>query len=329
MISTIYIEEEVIDHPRVKEILTRFKQAEIIVCRHYGEIFNRKSQNFRFQKKNPALILAKKQKGFVLPAPDAYAIGGEKNFYFSHMMNCIYDCRYCFLQGMYRSANYVLFVNYEDIFDDIRQVAKQNTDHNCYFFSGYDCDSLALEPVTKFVENALPLFDQLSNSWIELRTKSTQIRGLLERPVVNNCVVAFSLSPDNVVSSLEEKAPSLEKRIDAMIKLQNRGWPLGLRFDPIIHSDNYQLHYTEMFNRIFSAIAVESIHSVSLGNFRMPEKFFKNMVKLYPKEKMFADTLVSKNAMISYSEFVEKEMMSFCEEKILEAIPREKYFPCH
>ena len=30
------------------------------------------------------------------------------------MLNCVYDCRYCFLQGMYRSANYVLFVNYDD-----------------------------------------------------------------------------------------------------------------------------------------------------------------------------------------------------------------------
>ena len=30
------------------------------------------------------------------------------------MHNCIYDCRYCFLQGMYRSAHYVVFINYED-----------------------------------------------------------------------------------------------------------------------------------------------------------------------------------------------------------------------
>ena len=30
------------------------------------------------------------------------------------MYNCIYDCRYCFLQGMYSSANFVLFVNFEE-----------------------------------------------------------------------------------------------------------------------------------------------------------------------------------------------------------------------
>jgi len=329
MIQTIYIEKEIIDHPRVEQILTRFKHAETIVCEHYGEIFNRKAQNFRFQKKNPALILAKKHKGYVLPSPDAYSIGGDKNYYFSHMMNCIYDCRYCFLQGMYRSANYVLFVNFEDTHNEIRRIANEHANKSCHFFSGYDCDSLALEPVTQFVENTLPLFDELTNAWIELRTKSTQVRSLLDRPVVNNCVVAFSLSPDNIVKNLEDKTPSLQKRIEAMKKLQDKGWALGFRFDPLIYSNDFKQSYSEMFQQVFDVISSDSVHSVSLGNFRMPEKFFKNMVKLYPDEKMFAGPLLEKEGMTSYPDHLEHEMMSFCEQKILEFIPAEKYFPCH
>ena len=46
----------------------------------------------------------------VLKTPDNFTIGFKKNYYFSHMLNCIYDCKYCFLQGMYNSANYVLFI---------------------------------------------------------------------------------------------------------------------------------------------------------------------------------------------------------------------------
>ena len=329
MIETIYIEKDVRHHPRVEEILARFSGAEKIICDHYGEIFNRKAQNFRFQKQNPSLILAKKHKGYVLPAPEAYSIGGDHNFYFSHMMNCIYDCRYCFLQGMYRSANYVLFVNFEDTHDEIARIAKDHPNDSCYFFSGYDCDSMALEPVTHFVENTLPIFERLPDAWIELRTKSTQIRSLLERDVVENCVVAFSLSPDNIVDHLEDKTPSLRKRIDAMKKLQDRGWAIGLRFDPLIYSHHYQQDYTKMFEQVFGDISLESIHSVSLGNFRMPEKFFKNMVKLYPDEKMFAGPLSENGGMISYPEVIEKDMMGYCEQKILEHIPSEIFFPCH
>ncbi len=60
MINTIYIEEEILDHPRTIELIKRFANAKKITCGRYAEIFNRKSQNFRLQKKNPALILAKK-----------------------------------------------------------------------------------------------------------------------------------------------------------------------------------------------------------------------------------------------------------------------------
>ncbi|RKZ48346.1 MAG: DNA photolyase, partial [Gammaproteobacteria bacterium] len=89
MIETIYIEEEVAAHPRTLEILARFPDARQIHCQRYGEIFNRKAQSFRLQKQQPALILANKHKGFVLPAPENYGIGVKDNYYFSHMMNCL------------------------------------------------------------------------------------------------------------------------------------------------------------------------------------------------------------------------------------------------
>ena len=114
MIDTLYIEQAIATHYRVREIGSRFPNANHVMCERYGAVFNRKSQNFRLQKKNPSLILAHKFDNHVLATPEGYGIGGRNNYYFSHMLNCIYDCRYCFLQGMYRSAHYVLFVNYDD-----------------------------------------------------------------------------------------------------------------------------------------------------------------------------------------------------------------------
>ena len=111
MIQTIYIEHEVKDHPL--EILRRFPKAETISIERYGEVFNRKNQNFRLQKIKPALILARKHDGRVLTTPPDTA-SVERPITTFHLYNCVYDCRYCFLQGMYRSANYVLFVNYEE-----------------------------------------------------------------------------------------------------------------------------------------------------------------------------------------------------------------------
>ncbi|MEZ4273621.1 MAG: hypothetical protein R3C68_19940 [Myxococcota bacterium] len=137
MIETIYIEDDIAHHPRTQRVLARFPRATRVPCQRYGEVFNRRSQNFRLQKMRPALILARKFDNFVLEAPSGYGIGGAHNFYFSHMLNCLYDCRYCFLAGHIALANYVLFVNTEDFEPAIEaQLRRCNTDEEVYFFSG-------------------------------------------------------------------------------------------------------------------------------------------------------------------------------------------------
>src|SRR5436309_9192514 len=108
----IYVEEEILNHPRTLAIQSRFPDAEVVPCARYGEIFNRRAQHFRLQKRRPSLILAKKHRNFVHDAPEGFGLEGTRSFLFDPMLNCIYDCRYCYLQGWFRSANYLWLVNY-------------------------------------------------------------------------------------------------------------------------------------------------------------------------------------------------------------------------
>ena len=328
MIDTIYIEENIKQHPRVLSIFARFPKARKITCARYCEVFNPKAQNFHLQKQQPALILAEKYRGFMLKAPPNYGIGAEHNYYFSHMLNCLYDCRYCFLQGMYQSANYVLFVNYEDYYADMKRLCAETPNQAIHFFSGYDCDSLALEPVTDFAREFLPVIQSIPNAWMELRTKSTQVRHLLDTQAFDRCIVAFSFTPDEIARALEHKTPNITKRLDALHKLQQKGWPIGLRFDPIIYEDDYQQHYRDLFKIVFSRINPDTLHSVSLGVFRLPDKYFKKIHKLYPNEKLFASPLESDQGMMSYKSELEQEMMDYCTKELLHYIPQEKFFPC-
>ena len=328
MIETLYIEESVIDHCRTRTILDRFDKARRIICQRYTEVFNPKAQNFRLQKQRPALILAKKFKNFVLKAPPEYAVGAAQNYYFSHMLNCLFDCRYCFLQGMYRSAHYLVFINYEDFQDNIRAIAQASPGTEIHFFSGYDCDSLALEPVTRFAESFLPIFNDLPNAWLELRTKSTQIGPLLKSNAIPNCIVAYSFTPEQIANAVEHKTPNIDRRLDALIKLQARNWRLGLRFDPLIYQDNYKEQYRTLFAKIWSKIDIDAVHSVSLGSFRLPESYFARMHKLYPEEKLFAGPFQTSRGMLGYKSALQTEMMEFCTEELLKHVPQHKLFPC-
>jgi len=328
MIQTIYIENEVRDHPRTHKICARFPKATLISCDGYSSVFNNNAQNFRLQKQNPALILAKKHQKYVLPTPPGYGIGGDRNYYFSHMLNCVYDCRYCFLQGMYRSANYVVFVNYEDYFEEITATTSELA-ASTWFFSGYDCDSMAMEPVTGFMADALDHFEKLPSAYLEIRTKSTQIRTLLNRTAIPNAVAAFSFSPEKISQNLEYGVPGLEKRINAMKKLQDKNWKIGLRLDPIIYSPSLQSDYEELLQRIFSSIDAARIHSVSYGMFRLPKPFFKKMVKLYPKEKLFSMPLTEHESQVSFSKEIETESHNVVHTALLNHIDDSLIFPCN
>jgi spore photoproduct lyase len=328
MIGALYVEVEAADHPLARDIRRRFARVPQITVERYTEVFNRRAQNFRLQKNRPALILARKQDAHPLPAPPGYGIGQARNFYFSHMLNCVYDCRYCFLQGMYRSAHYVLFVNYEDFTASFDAELAQAPGIETCFFSGYDGDSLALEPVTRFSEGILPFFAHRPEAWLELRTKSTQVRTLLKREPLANVVVAFSFTPAPVAAALEHQLPRLERRIEAMAVLQDRGWPLGLRFDPLIYTEDYQALYRDLFTTVFARLEPAALHSVSFGPFRLPRDFHRAIERLYPDERLFAGPFVERNGLVSYPTEREREMRDFCRDELLRYLPEERLFPC-
>ena len=330
MFSAIYIESEVRDHPRSREILARYHDLPHIECERYGEIFNRKSQNFRLQKEYPALILARKHGRKVLPAPGGYGFDATGSHYFSHMLNCVYDCRYCFLQGMYRSAHCVLFVNYEDFTEAIEQTIESGPDGQV-FYSGYDCDSLALEPVSGFARYFLPLFARHPGATLELRTKSTQIASLLQMPALPNCIIAMSFTTAAAAKRWEQGVPAIGKRLAALARLQQAGWPIALRFEPLLPGslpEGDTQAYAELFKQIFSALDAKQLHSVSTGDFRMPTDYFRNTLKLYPDEPLFARETRTQNGLVTLLDPNQQEHLKDLESILFPYINRDNYYRC-
>ena len=329
MIETIYIENQVKNHFRTKKILSKLnKNVDVIYCDHYGEIFNIKSQNFRVQKNKPALILAKKDGKKLHEIPKNFGIGGDKNYYFSHMLNCIYDCEYCFLQGKHMSAHYLLFINYEDFFLEIKKKLKINNSQKNYFFSGYDCDSLALDGITGFVDYFLPIFKKNKNAVLEIRTKSIQINKILKYKSFNNCVIAFSFTPENISKLVEHKVPSVKKRIDAMKKLVEKGWKIGLRFDPIVPACNFGKIYEELFKKIANSIPEKNIHSISFGMMRFPKKMFKKIINENNDTKINNLSFENRNGIYTYSKVNEKKFENIIIGKLNKHLKNVPVFNC-
>ena len=292
-IKNLYIEKGVLKEKRTLEIQKRLKFDDIIICNSYQEVFNVKNQNFRIQKKNPSIIIARKKQNFLLEAPKGFSIGYKNNFYFSHMLNCLYDCKYCYLQGMFNSANYVIFINYNDFFECIKKKVESSNESFC-FFSGYDCDSLAFEEYTGFVKFFLDKFKEIKNSVLEIRSKSTNIKCLLHTKPTPKVIPAFSLNSNEEINFLEYKTPRLKNRIDAMRKLQDIGWNVGLRFDPFIWM-NEKTNIKFFLRDIFSSLNEKRIHSVTIGNFRMPKGYLKRILKIHNNDSFLLENYLKQD----------------------------------
>lgn len=326
MIETVYVEREVAEHPRSRRVLDRLPRARVIDIDRFGEVFNRKRQDFRLQKRQPALILAAKHGRKILPTPPGYGIGHPRNFYFSHLLNCLYDCRYCFLQGMFRSAHYVLFVNWDDFATEIAEAAGDGVP--ACFFSGYDCDSLALDKLTGFADDVLDAFAEHPDACLELRTKSVQVDALKKREALDNCVVAMSFTPQAISTALETGVPTVDRRLNVLADLAASGWPIGLRFDPLIWRPDFEELYRDLFIRAFEALPDEAVHSVSFGGFRMPPPFLRRLERLYPDDPFLAGEFLAAGHGGDATDNREATMLDWCRQELGEFVAREKVFEC-
>jgi spore photoproduct lyase len=322
--SHIYIESEAMEHPNTKDILSRFPASVLVEIKHYKDVFCRGHQDYRLQKNSPSLILAVKHNHLVYEGAPVCQSFGNKNFYYtSSVMNCIYDCEYCYLQGMYPSANMVVFVNLEDIFLEVEALLKK---HPVYLCISYDTDLLAMEHILGFAEKWFAFVARHPDLVIELRTKSAGFSALEKLQPLENVILAWTLSPRDVIRSYEHRTPSLDQRLICVRKTMEKGYPVRLCFDPIIYCGNWKYAYEGLIDTVFSAIPADQVLDTGIGVFRMPGDYLKQIRKQRMNSAPVQYPFENDNGIYHYSEKLTKEMVAFVHTLLRQRISEDKIF---
>ncbi|MCI7062446.1 MAG: radical SAM protein [Lachnospiraceae bacterium] len=322
--SHIYVEDAVREHPRTKEILKRFPDARQISIHHYKDVFCRKKQNVAMQTKHPMLILAAKQGRLIYEgAPVCQSFGNEYFYYTSCVMNCIYDCEYCYLKGMYPSGNIVIFVNIEDIFAELEDILKR---HQVYLCVSYDTDLMALEDLTGFVEMWEEFVQSHSGVRIEIRTKCGRT-DLWDRLVPDkNVIFSFTLSPERIQASCEHGTATLDERIRCIARAIELGFPVRLCFDPIIYCPGWRREYDTMLEKVEAQIDMGKIWDISVGSFRISQDYIKKLRRSQRDSSVVQFPFVNDNGVYHYPDKLMNEMEQHVVEKLVRWIPEDKIF---
>lgn len=229
------------------------------------------------QKESPKLILARRRENFLYegaPMCDRY---GHSHFYYaSMMMNCIYNCAYCYLQGLYPSANIVAFVNPEDYFPAVEEALPS------YVSISYDGDLLALEDIFGYGALWSDFARNHPDLTLELRTKSANFKAIAHVPPVDNMILSWTVSPQTIIDDYESGAPSLTSRIGSIKAAIEKGWPVRLCMDPILPVTGWESFMEEMLDQLAAAINPAQLYDISVGGFRMSEAQYKKLRRLRP-----------------------------------------------
>lgn len=326
--SHVYVEEAVLDHPRAAEIRRRLAGAIIVPIDHYSNLFNRRNQSFGAQKISPKLILAMRGSGHLYDGNDFLQATTYSDFrYNTIVMNCPYDCQYCFLQGMYSGANLVVFVNLEDYFNEVENLLEKRGPggRSLRLAISYDTDLLALEGLLGFTAEWLEWSRDRSGIEIEVRTKSLAGNFVGRHRPHDGFLLAWTLTPEEVARRYEPGPPTFGRRMGAIQRAVEDGWRVQLCIDPVLRVPGWEAAYTELVDQIGAAGWVDRVERIEVGVFRVSVDYFARMQKRgatdllqYPFEHA--------SGIVSYSKNEREAMMSFLKELLRQHFTEEQIY---
>ena len=192
---------------------------------------------------------------------------------------CFYQCDWCYLKLTYRANQPFIkvYVNYDQIIGQLKKTLSIRTGP-VIFNSGEMADSLALEHLTGAGQKFIPWFGASGNGYLFMLTKSDNVDEILDLPHNGHTIVAWSMNNEPVSRKFEIGAPPFMRRLNAAQKVQDAGYPVRIRLDPIVPSDGWQQAYAETVRTIFERIQPER---VTLGTLRFEAGFYKNRQNIF------------------------------------------------
>ena len=187
---------------------------------------------------------------------------------------CFYQCDWCYLKLTYRAQ--MPFITIRAQYDRIKKHLHKKlnqTKEPIIFNSGELADSLSLEHLTRAGREFIPWFGNRKNGYLFMLTKSDNVDDILNLPHNGHTIISWSINDDKVSRKYEIGAPPFKRRLQSAKKVQNAGYPLRIRLDPIVPYNGWQKGYADTIKKIFDRVSPERI---TLGTLRF-EKGFYNM----------------------------------------------------
>ena len=289
--KAIYFEKDIEDYTLGKELLKKYNEVPKIEIENHNAIEEmRKKENKEFlDMKRNLIIGVRKTHNFV---PN-HKISDYLVPYTSS--GCTAACMYCYLVCNYNKCAYLrLFVNREKMLEKIIKTS-ETSEKELVFEIGSNSDLVLENTITNNLIWTIENFKNCSKGKLTFPTKFDMVDDLLKLNHKNKIIIRMSVNPDEIINKVEFGTSRLNGRIEAINKLKEAGYQVGILIAPVIFVDNWKNLYSELIKKLSEKLSKNIKKDVffeiifmtySYVHTKINEEAFQNAINLYDKNLM-------------------------------------------
>ena len=287
----IYYEEDIQSYELGKELLDKYKNVPKKIIENHNNIEEmRKKENSEFVKMKRNLIIGTRKTHKYTPN---YKVS---NFLVPYTSSgCTAMCMYCYLVCNYNKCSYLrLFVNREQMLSKIMKTAnKQESDY--VFEIGSNSDLILENTITNNLVWTIENFRLSKKGKLTFPTKFDMVDPILNINHQGKVIIRMSVNPEEIINRVEFGTSRLINRIEAINKLVEAGYAVGILIAPIILVENWQGLYENLLKQMINNLSLKAKKVVFFELIFMTYSYvhnainheaFPNAIELYNKERM-------------------------------------------
>lgn len=287
----IYYEEPALNYELGKMLKQKYADHEWIPIENHNNIpFLREKQNCEFAKMKQDIVIGVRKTHKFVPN------NKTSDFLVPYTSSgCSASCLYCYLVCNYNKCSYMrIFVNREQMLSKIIKTAEKS-EKDLVFEIGSNSDLILENVITGNLRWTIENFGKTEKGYLTLPTKFDMVDDLLELNHNGRIIIRMSVNPQKIISSVEFGTSPLEGRINAINKLSDAGYKIGLLVAPVILLPDWQEEYLQLFTQLKEKLSKKAKKDLPVEVIFMTYSYvhrminndaFPNAVELYDKEIM-------------------------------------------
>ena len=175
-------------------------------------------------------------------------------------------------------------------------IKTQNDANENYVFEiGSNSDLILENTITNNLVWTIENFKNSKKGKLTFPTKFDMVDSILNLEHQGKIIIRMSVNPAEIINKVEFGTSRLKQRIEAINKLAEADYEVGILVAPIIFVDNWKILYTELFEELYQGLSEKTKKKVFFEFIFMTYSYihkainteaFPNAIDLYNKDIM-------------------------------------------